>query len=705
MQLRLFAFFTAFAFAGTTPLAAQNAAPASVPEMSQPATGMPEIAGPATPKPFGALDVFELEIGADPQISPDGKQIVYVRRSMDIMIDNARSNIWTIKADGTGHRPVLSGTGSYSSPRWSPSGDRIAYITAVEGKGAELFVRWMDTGQTAMLTNLPEAPRNIAWAPDGKSIAFAMFVADKPSSLATPPSKPEGAKWAPAVKVIDEVAYRFDGSGYARPGKTHLFTVPADGGTPRQLTQGPYNHNGGFDWAPDGSAIYFSANRNEDWKLDPVESNIFRIAIKDRKIQQLTRRKGPDASPRISPNGEMIAYLGYDDKRLGYHTRQVYTMQVDGSQQRPVMDNFDRQIDDLEWISNDKMVISYNDRGRTYLAELTIDGVRKPLVRDVSGLAIGRPYTSGDFSTNESGLIAYTTGRATRPADIAIVDLDRTATRLTRLNDDLLFDREMGKVERLAWQSSAGNLDIEGWLVKPPQFDPNKKYPLILEIHGGPFAAYGPHFSAEAQLYAAAGYVVLYTNPRGSTSYGAEFANEIHHAYPGKDYDDLISGVDAAIGLGFIDEDQLFVTGGSGGGVLTAWIIGKTNRFAAAAVAKPVINWISFALTADAYPFFYKYWFAQAPWENPLNYWERSPLSLVGNVETPTLLITGEADYRTPISETEQYYQALKLRGVEAAMVRVPEAPHSIARRPSHLIAKVGNILGWFEQYRDKVEE
>ena len=259
----------------------------------------------------------------------------------------------------------------------------------------------------------------------------------------------------------------------------------------------------------------------------------------------------------------------------------------------------------------------------------------------------------------------------------------------------------MSRVERMVWPSSHDGLEIEGWVMKPPGFDPEKQYPMILEIHGGPHSAYGPNYSTEAQLFAAAGYVVFYTNPRGSTSSGEKFANEIDLAYPGYDYDDLISGVDALIDKGYVDGEQLFVTGGSGGGVLTAWIVGKTDRFRAAVVAKPVINWASFVLTADLNYFFATTWFDAAPWEDYESYWKRSPLSLVGNVSTPTMLLTGEEDYRTPMSETEQYYQALKHRGIDTLMVRIPGASHSIYARPSNLIAKVNNILAWFERYRD----
>ncbi|MEO1251962.1 MAG: S9 family peptidase [Pseudomonadota bacterium] len=656
----------------------------------------------ADARPMKNTDVFELEVAANPQISPDGRHVVYERRSNDIMTDRARPSIWIVDTGSQrNHRPLQSGRDGYSSPRWSPSGDRIAYVSGAEGGKPQLYARWMDTGQTALLTNLQEAPGNIAWSPDGEMIAFSMFVEDKSEPLAAPPATPEGAEWAPPVKVIEDVIYRADGAGYARSGFTHIFVVPAEGGTARQLTDGDYNHGGGLSWSADSSAIVFSANRSDDWQRNPVEAEIWRVDIASGEMTALTDRVGPDAAPEVSPNGELIAYLGFDDQGTSNHQLDVYVMNADGSNKRGLTDSFDRSIDNVAWDSNDSLIVQYDDRGRTYLARMTLDGARDALVRDVSGVSIGRPYTSGQFSTNDGGAIAYTSGRSDRPSDIAVKIGEAPAKRLTRLNDDILAQFDAAPAERFTWQSSAGGMEIEGWLVYPPDFDESETYPLLLEIHGGPHTAYGPHFSAEVQLFAAAGYVVLYANPRGSTSYGLDFALEIDKNYPSQDYDDLMSGVDAVIERGFIDEDQLFVTGGSGGGVLTAWIVGKTDRFAAAVVAKPVINWASFVLTSDFYPFFMNYWFEAAPWENPDEYWERSPLSLVGNVSTPTMLLTGEADYRTPISESEQYYQALQLRDIDTALVRIPDAPHFIAGRPSQLIAKVDNILAWFARYRD----
>ena len=654
---------------------------------------------------FLNTDVFELEIAADPQISPDGSQVAYVRRSMDIMTDRVKSNIWIVRTDGRDHRPLLSGTDSYSSPRWSSSGDRLTYVTSAEERGPELYVRWMDTGQTALLSNLPAEPDDITWSPDGNQIAFTMLVTSEAPKLATPPATPEGAEWAPPVIVIEKLNYRADGRGYLEPGNTHIFVIPADGGTPRQVTSGDYDHNGPLAWSPDGKRIVLTSNREDDWEFNRRNTELWSVDVADGEMQRLTERFGPDDSATYSPDGSKIAFLGYDDKKMGYHNWNVYVMDVSDGSIRELTADFDRSVDDVRWAgSSNRLYILYDNFGKRHIATLSMNGDIKSMADDVGSTSIGRPYTSGGFSVADNGAYAYSAGGPERPADIAAGRRGTAASRLTSLNDDLLAHKTLADVEEIAWQSSVGDHGVQGWLVTPPGFDPGKKYPLILEIHGGPFAAYGPHFTAEIQLYAAAGYVVLYTNPRGSTSYGDQFANEIHHNYPGQDYDDLMSGVDAVIARGFIDEDQLFVTGGSGGGVLSAWIVGKTDRFAGAVVAKPVINWTSMTLYSDIHTFIPQYWFAKLPWEDHESYWRRSPLSLVGNVTTPTMLLTGESDHRTPMAESEQFYQALKLRKIDSALVRVPEASHGIAARPSHLIAKVDNILAWFARYRTDLE-
>jgi acylaminoacyl-peptidase len=650
---------------------------------------------------FTPADVFELEFAADPQISPDGSKIVYARTRMDIMTDRPISSLWIIDYDGSDHRPLTSGDGYHSSPRWSPDGNRLLYVGRSDGS-AQLYVRWMDTGQTAQITNLTRPPSAMTWSPDGAWIAFAMFASEPVQSFIEMPQKPEAAEWAKPARVIEKVLYRTDGAGYIEHGHTQLFVVPAEGGTPRQVTSGSYNHGGPISWTPDGTTLIFSANRRGDWEYDPQNSEVYELSLTDGSITALTVRQGPDDNPSLSPDGRHIAYVGYDDREQGYQVTRMYIMNRDGSAPRLITGNFDRDIEGTVWSADGNGIyFQYDDEGNTKLAHVSLSGSVSTLVGDVGGLSLGRPYGGGTFSVSQNGNFAYTHSRPDHPADVAVLDAGTSnGRRLTALNDDLLRHKQLGELEEIWYQSSYDGRKIQGWIMKPPGFDPQRTYPLILEIHGGPFANYGDRFAAEIQLYAAAGYVVLYTNPRGSTSYGEEFGNLIHHAYPGQDYDDLMSGVDAVIDRGYIDRDNMFVTGGSGGGVLSSWIVGKTNRFRAAVVQKPVINWYSFVLTSDFYTNFTKYWFPGFPWDHAEHYMSRSPLSLVGNVMTPTMLITGEADHRTPISESEQYYQALKLRKIDAALVRIPDASHGIASRPSNLIAKVAHVLAWFDRYR-----
>ncbi|UCG86328.1 MAG: S9 family peptidase [Gemmatimonadota bacterium] len=652
---------------------------------------------------FQLADVFQLELASDPQISPDGSKIVYVRNFMDIMTDRRRSNLWIINYDGTSHRPLTTGNADYSSPRWSPDGTRLLYVSSADGS-SQVYVRFMDDGQTAKLTNLTMSPSSVTWSPDGEWIAFTMMVPQPAPSIVKLPPKPPGAEWAEPAVYVEKTIYRRDGAGYIPNGNSHIFVLPAEGGTPRQITSGDFNFGGPLNWSPDGSSLIFSANLQQDWEYNLNDSEVYEIAVADGALTALTDRAGPDGSPALSPDGSRIAYTGFDDRKQGYQVTHLYVMSRDGSGKRVLTQGLDRSVQGPVWSADGRGVyFQYTDHGNTKLAYTSLDGAVRTFVGDVGGLSLGRPYAGGQFSVSANGRFAYTHSRPDRPADVAVARVGSSeGRRITELNEDLLGHKQLGAVQEIWFESSHDGRQIQGWIVKPPDFDPSQKYPLILEIHGGPFANYGDRFAAEIQLYAAAGYVVLYTNPRGSTSYGEEFGNLIHHAYPGDDYHDLMSGVDAVIAEGYVDENSLFVTGGSGGGVLSSWTVGHTDRFAAAVVQKPVINWYSFVLTSDFYTTFAQYWFPGNPWDHLEHYMERSPISFVGNVRTPTMLITGEADHRTPISESEQFYQALKLQKVEAALVRIPDAPHGIANRPSNLISKVAYILAWFEKYRTK---
>ena len=658
-------------------------------------------AAPATgpSRYFTGSDLFDLEVATDPQISPDGRTIAYVRKSNDIMTDKARSTIWLVDVATGQQRPLLAGSGSYFSPRWSPDGGRLAYIAAESGS-PQLYVRWMGSGESARITGLPDSPDSIAWSPDGRRIAYSMFVPDEGARLGSAPPKPEGAKWADPLQVIDAVTYRFDGAGYFTPGYQQIFWVPADGGSPTQLTFGPTNAGAQVSWTPDSRAVLFSANLGKDWERNRNESELYRLSIDGGTPVQLTNRKGPDNSPVVSPDGRLVAFTGFDDVARSNQDEKLYVMNLDGSGRRVLTANVDRSVGNPAWSSDSRSIyVLYDEHGSNRVARVGLDGSFRVVAAGLTGSGLDRPYSGGEFSVSRGGTVAVTSGDNLHPSDVGVAS-GGGIRKLTHLNQQLA-GKVMGQPQKIAVTSNYDQKPIDAWMITPPDFDPGKKYPLILEIHGGPWSAYGPNFSTDDQLYAAAGYVVLYANPRGSTSYGQAFEDEIDKNYPSHDYDDLMSAVDAAIATGHVDPNNLFVTGGSGGGVLTAWIVGKTDRFRAAATQKPVIELASFALTTDFAASFTPYWRKERPWEDPQSYWKYSPLSLVGNVKTPTLVVVGSEDYRTPVSQAEQYYMALQMRGIPTALVKVPGASHGgIAARPSQAAAKASAILAWFAKYR-----
>ena len=657
------------------------------------------LAGAAAAKPaFAPMDVFSLEWASDPEISPDGSTVAYVRRSFDVKTDARRGTIWLVGRDGTNHRPLAGGAGNQSSPRWSPDGKRLAFVAA-DADGAQIHMHWFAEGVTARVTNLLEAPSGLSWSPDGRQLAFAMRVPAKHDALKVNlPEAPQDAKWAEPLKAINRMVYRADGEGYLPDAYAQVFVVPADGGSPRQLTTGDFDHEG-IAWTADGREILISANRHDNADVEPNDSEVYAIDVATASIRALTKRFGPDQQPAASPDGKYIAYTGYDDRYQGYQRQRLYVLRLDNGEVRELATELDRDAATPTWGRDSRRIyFAYDDQGTTRIAETDLSGKVTNLIDDMGGEGWSRPYPGGSFSVARDGTIAYSGNDPYDPAEVGLADGGKSR-RLTSLNEELLSQRELGKVEEVWSTTAADGRRVQSWLIRPPGYDPAKKYPLVLEIHGGPFANYGPRFAAELQLYAAAGYNVLFSNPRGSTSYGEEFGNLIHHAYPGRDFDDLMGAVDAAVARGGVDGGRLFVTGGSGGGVLTAWIVGTTDRFRAAAVQKPVINWASFVLTADQANFFYKYWFSAPPWDDYQAYWMRSPLSRVGNVKTPTMVVTGEQDFRTPIPESEQFYQALRIRGVDTLLVRVPGVGHSLDAHPSQLNARIAYILAWFAKH------
>ncbi|MCG7534358.1 S9 family peptidase [Pseudoalteromonas sp. OOF1S-7] len=646
-----------------------------------------------------AEDIFELEYASDPQISPNGEQVVYVRNSNDVMKDAKRQNLWLVDAKTGAQSPLFSDENRYYQPRWSPDGSKVAFLSDVSGS-TQVHVHYIAQNRTALLTQLQSGISDLTWSPDGKWLAFSQKVEEKPAVIAKMPAKPKGAQWSESAIVIDKAYYQADGRGLVKPGFRQIFVLPSEGGTPRQLTSGNYHHSGKLAWRSDSKGIVFSANRIADWEYKRLEGDLFEVDFAG-KITQLTNAPGREHSPSFSENGKQLAFLSSSGELNPYRNHKLNIMNWQSKQSRMIAKDFDRSIQSPSWIGSAKLAVAYDDHGMRKLATITTKGKIKDLTDTLSGTTLGRPYLSGQFSANFDGEIAFTKGSGSRPADVAVTTSKGKVKPLTALNEDLLGHKTLGKVHEITYKSSFDGEPIQGWYITPPDFDPSKKYPLLMEIHGGPHLAYGPHFSAELQRYAAQGYVVFYDNHRGSSSYGERFAMLLKYKYSSKeDFADHNSGVDAMIAKGFIDQNNLFIAGGSAGGIATAYAIGLTDRFNAAVVVKPVINWLSKVLTADSGLVQIPTQFPGMPWEHVDHYWERSPLSLVGNVTTPTMLMTGEEDLRTPMAETEQFYQALKHRKIDSVLVKIPGAPHGIAGRPSRMISKIEHTLAWFEKYK-----
>jgi acylaminoacyl-peptidase len=653
----------------------------------------------APSKRFTAERVFDIEYATDPQISPDGKTIVYVRRSMDKLADRDVGALWTIDVASGDHRPLVTGA-SAASPRWAPGGKRLVYTTATNGK-PEIRVLYLDSGRSFSLAQFTEGPSEAVWSPDGKTIAFTMFVPGEKPGFAKPPAAPEGATWSEPVKVFDDLQFRADGAGYLKDGATHVFTLPVDGGTPRQVTSGEASLQQPA-WL-DNDTLLVAGNRAEDRDMDPIESEIYAVELSDLSVRALTTRDGPDYSPVVSPDGKRIAWRGYDDKVLSYQQDNLYVMNADGTGSTELAADFFGSFDQTAWAPDGKSLLSLvGDHGVLSLYRTGLDGKTTRIVTDIGGASIGRPYADGSFSVSggKKPVVAYTAGFTDRPSEVGAIGLEgKDRQVLTALNDDLIPYLDMPKMEEIKVASSHDGKEIEAWVYLPPDFKADGSFPMLLEIHGGPFQMYGPYYSSELQRYAAEGYVTVWANPRGSTGYGEDFAQAIDKAYPGNDYDDLMTVVDDLVARKYVSEERLFVTGGSGGGILTAWIVTKTDRFAAAASIKPVINWMTMALAADIAQYVRRHWIRSDPWTDPEAFLKFSPIRYVDKVTTPTLMMVGEEDFRTPTWEAEQFYTGLKMNGVDTALIRIPGASHGITGRPSRLIALTDNIMGWFAKY------
>ena len=638
---------------------------------------------------------FDFETVSNPRISPDGTQIVYTRGWVDKVNDRRSSALWIMGADGTKNRFLTTG----SNAIWSPDGTRIAFTRDGEPTGSQIWVRWMDAeGATTQITHLDQSPSNLTWAPDGKSVAFTMLVPRRETWPIRMPARPEGAKWIEAPRIVESLTYRADRQGFIEQGLSQIFMVPAEGGTERRLTDGQYHYAGEFCFTNDGKEILFSAGRGPNWEREYRQSDLYALTVATGTLRPLTNRSGPDTSPALSPDGRWVAYLGYDYTTDTYIDNELYVVNVAGTGTRQMTAKFDRSPDNLTWAPDSNGIyFTADDSGSRNLHYAPLDGAITTVTKGTHLITLS--------DINRTGQAVGTLTSFHKPGDVVSFSLANPSSirQLTNVNEDVLSQVKLGDVEEI-WYGSLDDYKVQGWVIKPPDFDPKKKYPLMLSIHGGPHSMYGVGFNFAWQEHAANGYVVLYTNPRGSTGYGSAFGNAIKYNYPSKDFDDLMKGVDTVIAKGYVDERNMFVYGCSGGGVLTAWTVGHTDRFAAAASQCPVINWISFVGNVDGNPLRWYDDFEKFPWEDPSEHLRRSPLMYVGKVKTPTMLMTGVLDMRTPISQTEEFYQALKAVGVPTAMLRFNGEYHGTTSRPSNFIRTQLYLRYWFEKYSRKDE-
>ena len=652
------------------------------------AFGSTHVLAQAAPPPVAnrltIADYFDWEDVSNPSLSPDGKLVLYTRTWIDKLNDKRESSVWLMNADGTKNRFLVKG----ADAKWAPDGSRIAFIAPGEPGGPQLWVRYMDAeGATTQITRLTESPADIEWAPDGQTIAFGMLVRGADSWRIAMPPAPRGAKWTEPPRVVTKVRYRADRQGFLEDGLRQLFTVPSDGGTPRQVTSGDWAANG-TTWMPDGKSFVFTSLRTKDSEYAWRESEIYKVDVGSGAVSQLTRRKGPDNNPVPSPDGKLIAYTGYDSTDATWKDAILYVMDADGRNPRTLTEKLDRAPSGMIWAPDGSGIyFTAENEGSRNLYFSSIRG-------DVRAVTKGaHVLTTSDINRNFMAVGVATSSQ--KPNDIVTFDV-RTPTikQLTDVNGDVLAGKSLATTEEI-WYTSVDGFKVQGWIVKPADFDPKKKYPLILEIHGGPHSMYNVGFNFSRQDHVSNGFVMLYTNPRGSTGYGSAFGNAIKNAYPGKDFNDLMAGVDSVVNRGFVDTNRLYVYGCSGGGVLTAWTVGHTDRFAAASANCPVIDWISFVGNTDG-PSWYRN-FEKMPWEDITEHWNRSPLKYVGNVKTPTMLMTGVNDLRTPIGQTEEFYEALKMRKVPTQMVRFVDEWHGTSSKPSNFIRTQLYLRDWFK--------
>jgi dipeptidyl aminopeptidase/acylaminoacyl peptidase len=668
------------------------------------------------------MDLFKFVWAADPQISPDGARVAFVRVWVNQKADRYDSALWIVPTNGGAARQLTAGPRD-TTPRWSPDGKTLAFIRAPEKDGRpqppQIFLLNFDGGEAQPLTDLARGVGSFEWSPDGKAMAFQSAEEPKPMTE-DGEIKDKAPERVSDVRVITKATYRFNGTGYLNPKiRGHVWTVSVPttlGATskPKQLTKGNFTESG-IKWSPDGTRLYFLSRRVAETYYEQARNDLYSIDLNGGDEKKILAFEGQLGGYDFSNDGKRIAFSGSlaQSPVLSYKQPDLFIADnTTGATAKNLTANYDFDIG--SGIGGDQraprggapgsVVWSKDDR---YLYINVAEHGRSNLKRIDAATGKVEPLTTGDHEVQaytasaDASKMALLISNSVNIGDLFLLDsASGKLTQLTDINKDLFSQLNLTHPEEV-WYTSFDGKKIQGWIQKPPNFDPTKKYPFILEIHGGPHSAYGFTFTHEFQWMAAKGYVVLYTNPRGSTSYGQEFGNIIQYNYPGDDHKDLMLGVDEVLKRGYVDENRLGITGGSGGGVLTNWAVGQTNRFKAAVSQRSISDWAGFWYTAD-FTLFQPTWFKAAPWEDPQDFVRRSPITNIGKVTTPMMFIEGEADWRTPANEGgEQMFRALKYRKIPTVMVRFPNESHELSRSgaPWHRIERLQHILNWFDKY------
>jgi dipeptidyl aminopeptidase/acylaminoacyl peptidase len=686
-------------------------------------------------------DLFEFVWIANPQLAPDGSRVAFTRVVVDEKRTGYETSIWTVATSGS-EAPIRLTNGKHDAqPRWSTDGKRLAFVRSGEKddagkpKPAQIAILSLAGGEARIMTELPKGATNPVWSPDSRRIAFSSSTTlediekaerIKNATKPEPSAKPESVKDStrPAsdhesdVHVISRAVYRDNDEGYLDPKRhQHIWVldvpVPSEELTkPVELTSGDYDE-GEVRWTNDGARLYYLTNHIDEPYYVSGSTDIYSVSSTGGAPEKLTTVGMNIGDLTFSPDGHRVAFHGSVTQPVrSYSQPDLWVMDLaSNAQPRNLTADYDFDMGDSVFGDN---AAPRGGNGRTlywspdghFLFDLVAKQGRTPIVRVDAQSGAVTEITHGDQAVLDYSVTAdarATVALVSTPVtigDLFAVAADGSQTRLTESNRSLWSQLNLTVPEEINYKSFDGK-NIQGWIQKPPDFDPQRKYPLILDIHGGPHAAYGWVFDHEFQWMAARGYVVLYVNPRGSTSYGQDFGNIIQYRYPGDDYRDLMIGVDELLKRGYIDSKKLAITGGSGGGVLTNWAVTQTDRFAAAVSQRDISNWASWWYTAD-FTLFQANWFKAPPFEDPTDYANRSAITFVKNIHTPMMFVLGEADYRTPQdSGGEQLFRALKYLKRPTAMVVFPRETHELSRsgEPWHRIERLDHIVGWFDKY------